>query len=194
MAERSLRNVCLTFLADAPQGGALCVQQLESSDNMTDTLAALGCLIRTGHAAAATALADFEQKWKSDALVMDKWFALQATRPGHEAVHRVTQLLAHPSFSMRNPNKVRALVGAFAMLNPTGFHAPDGAGYRFLADRVMELNASNPQVAARMVSAFNRWRRFDDERQALMREQLERIAGQAGLSPDVAEIVNNALK
>ena len=194
MAERSLRNVCLTFLADAPQGGALCVQQLESSDNMTDTLAALGCLIRTGHAAAATALADFEQKWKSDALVMDKWFALQATRPGHEAVHRVTQLLAHPSFSMRNPNKVRALVGAFAMLNPTGFHAPDGAGYRFLADRVMELNASNPQVAARMVSAFNRWRRFDDQRQALMREQLERIAGQAGLSPDVAEIVNNALK
>ncbi len=194
MARRSLRNTCLAYLAETPQGGALCQAQLEVSDNMTDTLAALGSLVRTRHPSAEGALAAFEQQWKDDALVMDKWFAMQAAQPGHDTVVRVRELMGHPAFSMRNPNKVRSLVGAFAMANPTGFHAPDGSGYQFLAERVLELNSLNPQVAARMVSAFNRWKRFDPARQALMREALERIASQPGLSPDVAEIVSNALK
>jgi aminopeptidase N len=102
--------------------------------------------------------------------------------------------MEHAEFSLHNPNKVRALVGAFAMLNPTGFHAPDGSGYEFLGDRVIELNQSNPQMAARMVSSFNRWPRYDSARRTLMRAQLERVAAQDGLSSDVFEIVNNALK
>jgi aminopeptidase N len=194
MARRSLRSVCLAYLAETPGGGALCEQQLHDSDNMTDTLAALGSLVRTGDSRAESALAAFEARWTSDALVMDKWFAMQATQPGHGTLERVEELMQHPAFSIRNPNKVRALIGAFAMANPTGFHAPDGSGYRFVADRVVELNGINPQVAARMVSAFNRWKRYDGRRQQSMRAQLERIAGAGGLSPDVAEIVNNALK
>jgi aminopeptidase N len=194
IARRSLRNVCLSYLAETGSGGALCRLQLSGSDNMTDSLAALGSLVRTADPAAEEALAAFERRWKDDALVMDKWFAMQATQPGHETVRRVRKLMRHPAFSMRNPNKVRSLVGAFAMLNPTGFHAPDGAGYEFLAERVIELNETNPQVAARMVSAFNRWKRYDADRQSLMRRALEGIAARPALSPDVAEIVNNALK
>ena len=102
--------------------------------------------------------------------------------------------MQHPAFSIQNPNKVRSLIGVFAMLNPTGFHAADGGGYVFNADRVIELNAINPQVAARMAAAFNRWKRYDEQRQELMKAQLERIAGVDGLSRDVAEIVNNALR
>ncbi len=194
MARRSLRNVCLSFLSMTEEGSRYCIEQLGSSDNMTDTLAALGCLVRIGDPAAESALEAFESRWIDDALVMDKWFAIQATQPGPETVERVKTLMTHPAFSMRNPNKVRSLVGAFAMVNPTGFHAASGAGYQFLADRVIELNASNPQVAARMVSAFNRWKRFDSHRQALMKQALERIAKQPALSPDVSEIVSNALK
>jgi aminopeptidase N len=194
IAHRALRNVCLSYLAETGSGGELCRAQLADSDNMTDALAALGSLVRTADPSATKALAEFERQWKNDALVMDKWFAMQATQPGHGTVNRVRELMQHPAFSMNNPNKVRSLVGAFCMLNPTGFHAPDGSGYEFLADRVIELNGMNPQVAARMVSAFNRWKRFDPERQVLMRGALERIAAQTSLSPDVAEIVSNALK
>jgi aminopeptidase N len=194
MARRSLRNVCLSYLAEIPGGGALCQAQLRESDNMTDTLAALGSLVRTHDPAAEAELQAFESRWKDDALVMDKWFVMQATQPGHGTLARVRELMKHPAFSMRNPNKVRSLVGAFAMLNPTGFHAPDGSGYGFLADRVIELNNLNPQVAARMVSAFNRWKRYDAGRQELMRQALEKVAVQPALSPDVSEIVTNALK
>ena len=124
---------------------------------------------------------------------MDKWFAIQASKPGAETINRVRSLMDHPAFSMTNPNKVRSLIGSFAMANPTGFHAADGAGYRFHADRVIELNALNPQVASRMVSAFNSWTRYDQSRQKLMRYELERIAATDGLSPDVFEIVGKAL-
>jgi aminopeptidase N len=194
MARRSLRSVCLSYLAETREGGALCEQQLQHSDNMTDTLAALGSLVRTRDPRAKSALAAFEARWKNDALVMDKWFVMQATQPGGSTLARVVELIEHPAFSIRNPNKVRSLIGAFAMANPTGFHAADGSGYEFVADRVIELDGINPQVAARMVAAFNRWKRYDNVRQQMMRAQLERIADIDGLSPDVAEIVNNALK
>ena len=125
---------------------------------------------------------------------MDKWFAIQASVPGEGTVERVRRLMEHPAFSLTNPNKVRALLGAFSMMNPTGFHAGSGAGYRLHADQVIALNGLNPQVAARMASAFNAWTRYDERRQALMRAELERIGATGGLSPDVAEIVHSALR
>ncbi|MGA9575669.1 MAG: aminopeptidase N C-terminal domain-containing protein, partial [Lysobacterales bacterium] len=106
----------------------------------------------------------------------------------------VKELIQHPAFSIQNPNKVRSLLGVFSMLNPTGFHVADGSGYTFHADRVIELDKLNPQMAARMASAFNRWKRYDEGRKALMKVQLQRIAAVEGLSGDVSEIVNSALR
>ena len=194
MAKRALKNAALSFLALTEAGSALAQAQLSSSDNMTDTLAAMRALVLNELPGAADALAAFEARWSGDALVMDKWFVMQAVTPGHDTVERVLSLMEHPEFSLLNPNKVRAVVGAFAMLNPTGFHAPDGRGYRFVADQVISLNATNPQMAARMVSSFNRWPRYDAARRSLMRAELERIAAVDDLSPDVFEIVSNALK
>jgi aminopeptidase N len=193
MARRSLKNLCLAYLVEEDGGDGLAVSQLQRSDNMTDTLAALAGLVLSGSAAAPGALSAFEQTWKANALVMDKWFAMQAMKPGPDTVHDVRRLLGHPAFSIRNPNKVRALIGVFCMMNHTGFHCVDGSGYALLADQVIRLNAINPQIAARMASAFNRWRRYDASRQSLMKAALKRIASEPGLSPDVGEIVSNAL-
>ena len=193
MARRSLRNACLWYLVETSGGEALAQRQLTDSDNMTDTLAALRGLVHGQFASAAQALTDFEAEWRQDALVMDKWFALQAATPGSGTVARVAALMEHPAFTLRNPNKVRAVLGVFAMSNPTAFHAADGSGYRLLADRVIELDALNPQVAARIVAAFNAWTRHAPERRLLMKAQLQRIAASPGLSGDVAEIVENAL-
>ncbi len=194
MAERSLKNTCLSYLLTTAQGEALARSQLERSDNMSDTLAALQGLVLADSEHAAAALAEFESRWSADALVMDKWFSLQAIKPGAATLDTVKRLMRHPAFSIRNPNKVRALIGVFSMLNPTGFHAADGSGYAFHADRVIELDRLNPQVAARMVTAFNRWKHYDESRKTLMREQLRRISAVEGLSGDVAEIVSNALR
>ncbi|MCK4509155.1 MAG: aminopeptidase N C-terminal domain-containing protein, partial [Desulfuromonadales bacterium] len=119
--------------------------------------------------------------------------SLQATSPQSETLAEIKALMEHPAFTLRNPNRVRALVGAFAQGNPARFHDQSGAGYAFLADRVIELDALNPQVAARMIAPLSRWRRYDSERQLLMRAQLERIQGQEKLSADVAEIVTKSL-
>jgi aminopeptidase N len=194
MARRSLRNVCLSYLVLTAGGFERAESQLSGSDNMTDTLAALQGLVRAQAPGAAAALQAFEERWRDDALVMDKWFAIQATVPAADTVDRVRALMEHPAFSLTNPNKVRSLLGAFAMMNPTGFHASSGAGYRLHADQVIALNGLNPQVAARMASAFNAWTRYDEPRQALMRAELERVGAAPGLSPDVAEIVQSALR
>ena len=193
MARRSLRNACLSYLLLTPGGLDLAEKQLAESDNMTDTLAALQGLVRAAAPGAANALQAFELRWQDDPLVMDKWFAIQACVPGEATVERVRQLMDHPAFSISNPNKVRSLLGAFSTLNPTGFHASSGAGYRLHADQVIRLNALNPQVAARMAGAFNDWTRYDEGRRGLMRAELRRIAAADGLSQDVAEIVHNAL-
>jgi aminopeptidase N len=194
MARRSLKNTCLSYLVETAGGDELANAQLESSDNMTDTLAAIHGLVLSDSPGADTALANFEKQWKSDALVMDKWFIMQAIKPGSQTVNTVRELMDHPAFSILNPNKVRSLIGGFAMLNPTGFHAAEGSGYRFHADRVIELDGLNPQVAARMASAFNRWKRYDEGRRMLMKAELQRIASVENLSADVSEIVNNALR
>ena len=194
MARRALKSVCLSYLLDTATGESLAVAQLESSDNMTDTLAAIKGLILVDSPMAGTALSEFETRWREDALVMDKWFIMQAIKPGPDTVNRVRELMQHPAFSIQNPNKVRSLIGVFAMLNPTGFHAADGSGYAFHADRVIELDGLNPQIAARMAAAFNRWKRYDDGRKKLMKAQLQRIAAVDNLSGDVSEIINNALR
>jgi aminopeptidase N len=194
MARRALKNNCLSYLVETGLGESLAVAQLESSDNMTDTLAAIKGLVQMNSPKATAALSEFESRWKADALVMDKWFSIQAVQPGPETLNRVRELMQHPAFSIQNPNKVRSLIGMFAMLNPTGFHAADGSGYAFHADRVIELDGLNPQIAARMAAAFNRWKRYGEGRKSLMKVQLQRIAAVEGLSGDVSEIVHNALR
>ncbi len=193
IAGRSLKNICLSYLLETDDGVAIAEAQLAASDNMTDTLVALQGLVWAGAPSASAALSAFEQRWKDDALVMDKWFAIQASKPGAETIKVVRTLMEHPAFSITNPNKVRSLIGVFSMANPTGFHAADGAAYRFHADRVIELDSLNPQVASRMVSAFNQWKRYDQGRQALMKIELERIAAVEGLSPGVFEIISKAI-
>ena len=193
VARRSLKNVCLAYLAELDEAmvSEILVKQYSRADNMTDRLAALNALAnRNGEAQ----LADFADKWKDDALVMDKWFALQAQsrRPG--ALSRVQKLMAHPAFSIRNPNKVRALIGAFCHQNLAHFHAEDGYGYAFAADRIIELDQLNPQIAARLAACFNRWKQLEPKRRAMMREELERIAAVENLSSDTYEIVSKALQ
>ncbi|WP_028454814.1 aminopeptidase N [Chitinilyticum litopenaei] len=193
VARRSLKNVCLDYLAELDEGmtGDLLARQYQKADNMTDRLAALRALVNRGGGEAQ--LADFAHTWQGDALVMDKWFALQATsrRPG--TLSRVQHLLEHPAFSLKNPNKVRALISAFCLQNPLHFHSADGYGYAFAADRIIELDAINPQIAARLATCFNRWTKVDLSRRALMRAELQRIKACAGLSPDTFEIVSKAL-
>jgi aminopeptidase N len=195
IGRRSLKNLCLSYLAlrETPEIAAACLEQATSADNMTDRLAALTCLAHSGMPQRDTALAAFYERFRHNPLVIDKWFTVQATSSRADTLDRVRTLLDHPAFTMKNPNRVRALIGAFAHGNPARFHDPDGAGYGFLADRVIELDLLNPQVAARLVGALSRWRRYDAGRQQSMRAQLERIEVQPTLSRDVGEIVAKSL-
>ncbi len=196
IGRRSLKNLCLAYLTLVP-GAEIqlaCFEQFVESDNMTDRMAALTCLVYNRLPRWQEALDGFYHQFQDDPLVVDKWFSLQAGIPRQETLAMVAELMEHPAFTMRNPNRVRALIGAFAHGNPACFHDLSGAGYTFVADRVLELDALNPQVAARMISPLSRWRRYDSARQCLMRSQLERIQTQESLSPDVGEIVQKSLQ
>ena len=195
IGRRSLKNLCLGYLAllDTPSIQQNCFDRFVDADNMTDRMAALTCLVHNRLPRWEEALAAFYHQFETDPLVVDKWFTLQATSPQAETLTEVETLMAHPDFTMRNPNRVRSLVGAFAQGNPVRFHDLSGAGYAFLADRVIELDILNPQVAARLVSPLSRWRRYDSERQDMMKVQLERIQRQENLSTDVREIVGKSL-
>ncbi len=199
IARRSLRNACLSYRVlaarDQNDGNAwqAALLQLAEADNMTETLVALALLAESDQPEAQQALDEFYAKWQDDTLVLDKWFGIQAMADRADVLQRVQGLMEHKAFSIRNPNKVRALIGAFAAGNPQHFHAEDGSGYRFLADQILALDKLNPQVASRMTTPFTRWRRYDDVRQALMKEQLQRIAGEPGLSQDVNELVSKSL-
>jgi aminopeptidase N len=195
IGRRSLKNLCLGYLAllGKPEIQKLCFEQFVEADNMTDRMAALTCLVHNSLPKWEEALDAFYHQFQEDPLVVDKWFSLQATSPMPDTLVLVQELMEHPAFTMRNPNRVRALVGAFAHGNPGCFHDLSGGGYAFVADRVLELDSLNPQVAARMVVPLSRWRRYDSERQQLMRQQLERIQGQENLSADVGEIVQKSL-
>ncbi|MFO1429656.1 MAG: aminopeptidase N [Candidatus Competibacteraceae bacterium] len=196
IGRRSLKNRCLDYLMqlEEPFTLELCLRQYRGADNMSDELSALGLLASHTWPGRTEALADFYRRWRHDALVLDKWFALQATSQLPDTLMEVEALLHHPDFSIKNPNKVRALIGAFCQSNPVRFHAADGSGYAFLTEQVLTLNALNPQIAARMLNPFTRWRKYDPNRQASMRAELERIRQIPALSPDVYEIVIKSLE
>jgi aminopeptidase N len=194
-ARRALRNVCLDYLTaeDSEATRLLAMRQFETADNMTDQLAALSSLAQCGGPEREQALAAFHDHWKGEALVMNKWLDVQATSRRPDTLQQVMRLLGHPAFDPRNPNKVYALIGGFAS-NHVRFHAADGAAYRFMVQQIMRLDALNPQVAARLARSFDRWRRFDGQRQAHARAALETLRGHAGLSRDVFEIVERGLE
>ena len=194
IGRRALRNLCLGTLMELASGDlrALCYEQFAQSNNMTESFAALALLASCDCIERDKALASFYEKWRDEPLVVDKWLAVQAGSRLPDTLARVRELLRHPAFDIRVPNKVYALIRAFAA-NHVRFHAADGSGYAFLADQVLALDKLNPQVAARMARGFDRWRRFDPARQAHAVAQLERVRDAKGLSRDVAEIVTKAL-
>ena len=161
---------------------------------MTDSIAALGVLADFDCGERTRALDAFYERWKGEPLVVDKWLRVQAMSRLEATLPEVKRLTAHPAFSIRNPNKVYALIGGFSQGNHVRFNAADGSGYAFLADQVIALDALNPQVAARMARGFDRWKKFDAERQRHARAALERIRDTTGLSRDVAEIVTKGLQ
>jgi aminopeptidase N len=185
--------MCLAYLAAAGGDGiALARAQFDAGRNMTDALAALATLAATDTPDRLEALATFHARWRTDELVLDKWFAIQATSARPQTLEEVRTLYRHPDFDLRNPNRVRSLVGAFAHGNQVRFHDASGAGYRFLADVIIALDPTNGQVAARMVDPLGTWRRHDGGRAALMRGELERILGQPQLSRLTYEKVSKA--
>ncbi|WP_373818207.1 aminopeptidase N [Glaesserella sp.] len=194
MAKRALRNTCLSYLAFTDLGNSLVYKHYHKADNMTDTLAALSSATKAQLACRDQLLADFEEKWYQDGLVMDKWFMLQATRPDDNVLEIVQSLLEHRSFNMKNPNRLRALIGSFVNHNPKAFHAIDGSGYRFLVDMLTQLNDSNPQVASRLIEPLIKLSRYDTQRQTLMRRGLERLKGLDHLARDLFEKIEKALK
>jgi aminopeptidase N len=194
--QRLLKNVCLSYLMMTGKAGVkeFCLHQFEQADNMTDALAAFTAFVHGPDCPERKAvLVAFYAQWQKNSLVMDKWFMLQATAPFPGTLDEVKSLMAHPCFSMQNPNKVRSLIGAFCSGNDVCFHNEDGQGYEFLADQVLALNEVNPQIAARLVSPLSRWHRFNPTRQQRMKKALQRILDCSTLSKNVYEIVSRSL-
>jgi aminopeptidase N len=195
MGRRMLKRVALSYLAahESPETTALVKAQFDSADNMTDRMDALGILNWLDVPERKQALEEFYARFKDDHLVVNKWLTVQASAPLKGTLVTVERLMAHPAFDIKNPNKVRAVIGAFAAANPVNFHAADGSGYRFLADQIMAIDRFNPQTAARLVPPLGRWKRLDPSRQALMRAELDRMAASGTLSRDVTELVLKSL-
>jgi aminopeptidase N len=192
---RALRNVALDLIAagDGEHGSALVMTQFKNASNMTDRFAALAILAQAGGPPLDEALALFELRFRDNPLVMDKWFALQSTVPDKGALDRVRSLLRHPAFSLSNPNRTRALIGGFALSNPTQFNRADGEGYAFAAEMILLIDQKNPQVAARIMTAFRSWRTLESGRQAKARSILAGMAKQSALSRDLSDIVDRTL-
>jgi aminopeptidase N len=194
MGRRSLRNACLSYLVAA--GDAVAVRlaktQFDAGQNMTDVLAALSILSGVDCQERTGALAAFYQAWRRDALVLDKWFAIQAMSSLPGTIREVEALKSHADFDMRNPNRIRALISSFSG-NQVRFHDPSGAGYRLYADTIIQLDPTNGQIAARLVSPLGQWRRFDAQRQRLMKDQLQRILALPGLSRNTFEMASKSL-
>jgi aminopeptidase N len=191
---RRLRSVALSYLmaSGAPDGPQLAMRQFDAADNMTDRLGALTVLANSEAPERQGALAAFYDRYRGDPLVLDKWFAAQARATRADTIDTVEALARHPDFSLTNPNRLRALVGAFAA-NQRAFHHASGRGYRFLADTILEVDKLNPQTAAGLVPPLGRWRRFDSARQALMQAELRRIVAAPGLSKEVLEQASKSL-
>jgi aminopeptidase N len=194
VAQRSLRNVCLSYLTALDDNAIAeqCLAQYHQATNMTDQLAALRALVHSDSHEKKAVIADFYEQWSQEALVVDQWFMVQATSPQSDTLSQVRALMAHPAFEITNPNKIRALIGAFCNNNPINFHREDGSGYAFLADQIIALNKLNPQVASRLATILTRWANYDANRGALIQAQLTRIKAEP-LSPDVYEVITKAL-
>ncbi|GJE74357.1 aminopeptidase N [Methylorubrum suomiense] len=192
---RALRNAALDLIAAAdPTGGAACADaQIHSAGNMTDRLAGLSTLALLPGETREAAFASFAERYADEPLVLDKWFAIQAMIPEDGTVERVRRLQEHPAFAMTNPNRVRALVGSFALANPTQFNRSDGAGFTLVADTVLALDRANPQIAARLMTAFGSWRRLEPVRRGMAESALRRILATPGLSRDVTDIAGRSL-
>ncbi len=195
IGRRRIKNVCLSFLGrlENEQSQQWAEQQFNNAKNMTDQIAALANIVNHPHPAKQQCLSKFYQQWQSEALVIDKWFAIQASSPMLDAFATVLSLTSHPAFDLSVPNRVRAVIGAFSQANPLHFHALNGQGYEFLADKVIALNILNPQVASRMLGPLTSWRRFDNARQQLMKDQLERVMNSPAISRDVYEVASKSL-
>ncbi|MFV1985049.1 MAG: aminopeptidase N [Thiohalomonadales bacterium] len=195
MGQRSIRNTCMSYLMelDNTDYHKLCAEQFEQSNNMTDVLAALNLLVNHDNDFKEDSLNKFYDLWQHDALVVDKWFAIQAMSRLPGTLNKVKSLMLHPAFTIKNPNKVRALIGRFCLGNVAQFHQQDGSGYEFLTEQVLALDKINPQIAARLIQGFSLWRNFNETRQQLMKDNLNRIISEDGLSKDVFEIVSKTL-
>jgi aminopeptidase N len=195
MGKRSLKNMCLSYLAVGEDDGVLkeAFKQATTSVNMTDQVVALGVLAETGSPLRDRALAVFERKWKKMPTIMDKWLAVQAGAKRKGVLKDVRRLLKHPAFTLKNPNRISALIGVFAG-NIVGFHAKDGSGYRFIADMIVTIDPINPHSAAALCKQFARWRDYDPSRQKSMLKELRRLKAHKKLSANCAEIVAKSLK
>ncbi len=195
IGRRRIKNTCLAYLSKLEKASVYqrIEQQFMSAKNMTDQIAALQIMVNSGHPAREFCLEQFYQQWQQEALVIDKWFTIQATSCRPDTYETVQALMRHPAFDLRNPNRVRALVGAFSQANALHFHAENGQGYQYLADQIIALNRLNPQMAARMTGALTQWRRFDQNRQLLMKAQLQRIMNNPDISRDVYEVASKSL-
>ncbi|MCK5916978.1 MAG: aminopeptidase N [Cocleimonas sp.] len=195
IGKRRLKNICLAYLGAIKDDSIheLCYQQFSDASNMTDNLAAFSILLGIDCPQRQQAIDDFEARWKDNTQVMDKWFMMQACSSLPNTLESVKTLMQHELFDIKNPNKVRAVIGAFANMNPVNFHQADGSGYTFITDRVLELDSLNPQIAARLVRTLINGHQYNTAREALMREALERIKAEKGLSADVFEIVSKSL-
>lgn len=192
VAQRSLRSVCLQYLAFVENQDDLLRQQYQNSDNMTDQLAVLRACRSAAHPLFSSLMHDFEQRWRHDVLVLDKWFNLSASYPEASVFATLEQLTAHPQFSWQNPNRVRAVFGAFYQQNPAMFHSDDGRGYQILADVVLKMDAINPQVASRLVTPLLSWKRYQSARQQQLKVVLQTMLSKA-LSNDLYEKVSKSL-
>jgi len=197
--KRALKNLSLSMLleANAAVWALMAVNQYRITDNMTDRYAALAGLVIHGAKEATECLSDFYERFANDALVIDKWFGLQSSRPPVDGIEStlsdVKKLRQHPAFKMNNPNRVRSVIHTFCSNNPASFHQADGSGYEFWADSVLALDPINPQVAARLARALDRWRLFAAPYQDHMKSALERVAASQILSPDTREVISKAL-
>ncbi len=195
IARRRLRDVCLAYLVALGEAETLELArgQYREAASMTDMLGGLRPLVTGGHAGAEEVLDDFYRRWSGEPEVVDKWLAVQAASPALGTLERIRSLMDHPVFNFKNPNKVRAVLGAFARGNPYRFHQADGAAYTFFADQVLAMDGINPQMAAGLARALSRFARYDDGRRERMRAELERIRDAEGLSRDSYEIVAKSL-
>jgi aminopeptidase N len=195
IARRRIKNRALRYLValEEPETIAMATEQFATARGMTDYEAAFMSLVDLVSPETDEAIEEFYSRWQGDALVLDKWFRMQAMSSTPAAFDRVVALSEHPDFNLANPNRVRSLLYAFAAGNPVGFHRADGQAYRFVANQILELDTINPQVAARIVSSFNQWQRYEPGRGRQMKSELERIASRPGISKDLSEIVERAL-